>query len=817
MKDQYSFTKRNKNQNNKENPFNAYKANKPNLKDKVSELKINKKTLASSSTTYHLKNKSSTLSNIKPMFPYKETLNRAYSKLNSVLHSYNLSIAEINKKITNDIIFDEKKRIVSIFKDFLLWYETSDFFKQYYKKNKSVRLMLRFISYYEVYTKFYPEYGPLEDVLKILKKNMKKKKKYLERIGEDETKKYSNDKNKKFERLIKESELKINTNSKISILQKNHSKSTLMLDSIDNFNEINNNNTNNKDFYSILKKFSDYEDITFDKKEVHTYNNFNDNNDNDYDNIFIFNSKLSKYVKKNFKGDKNIKNKKERNIIIDTKIRNKKFFSISPNLDILNNITEQKIRAKTKEEGIKRLIRKGKTFKYASLKKKINPLLRTINHKINESNSLSKFNKNNTNRYKMKTHSIREKPHNIKKLFNSYNKYENSYNKYDNISIGNYYTLFSYGNKTERNRKRKSPNSLLNSSPPFNLRKKLSNLIISSVRNKKRNNRILNIENLKRLNNINSLKYPNAINSNSELHAKKDSKYNLNINKICIKLKCNKYSTNSSKANKLIQKNTIRKISPYQSNKDYSSKKKKKERIKANNIKNPFNIDNNSIINNSINHNTINLNKLYSNQLGIYSITDFNSYYKIDSKNGSKKNDKIKKNKNNLILLKTNMNPFMKNYISNSSKKKSKLFNMKNSLSIKKSKNNSININTNSKIVSKKENINNKNNIIQKPIDKSMSKNELHIKLKINNNSILKSCFSNINNNNNSKRNTRISDDYDKMDISKKDSIKKFSVLNLDESSSLKNKIIKKQEINNNKSGLKKARICLRLPISNIK
>ena len=59
MKDQYSFRKRNKNQNNNENPFNAYKANKPNLKDKISELKINKKTLASSSTSYNLKNKSS--------------------------------------------------------------------------------------------------------------------------------------------------------------------------------------------------------------------------------------------------------------------------------------------------------------------------------------------------------------------------------------------------------------------------------------------------------------------------------------------------------------------------------------------------------------------------------------------------------------------------------------------------------------------------------------------------------------------------------------------------------------------------------------
>ena len=71
------------------------------------------------------------------------------------------------------------------------------------------------------------------------------------------------------------------------------------MDSIDN-NDNNKNNISNKDLYSILKKFTDYEDTTFDIKEVHICKNFDDDNDN----IFIFNSKLSKYVKKNYKGEK---------------------------------------------------------------------------------------------------------------------------------------------------------------------------------------------------------------------------------------------------------------------------------------------------------------------------------------------------------------------------------------------------------------------------------------------------------------------------------------------------------------------------------
>ena len=138
MENKHSFSKRNKVQTSNENPFNLYKANRPNLNSNLSDKKINKKTLATSSTTVQHKNKSSSFSNLflKPSLSYKETLNKIYSKLNKVLLSYNLPIEEINKKIINDIVFDEKKRIVSIFKDYLLWYETSDFFKSYYKKNK---------------------------------------------------------------------------------------------------------------------------------------------------------------------------------------------------------------------------------------------------------------------------------------------------------------------------------------------------------------------------------------------------------------------------------------------------------------------------------------------------------------------------------------------------------------------------------------------------------------------------------------------------------------------------------------------------------
>ena len=191
-----------------------------------------------------------------------------------------------------------------------------------------------------------------------------------------------------------------------------------------------------------------------------------------------------------------------------------------------------------------------------------------------------------------------------------------------------------------------------------------------------------------------------------------------------------------------------------------------------------------------------------------------------------KKKDNLEMRNNNLILVKSHIKHLRKNIFANSStKNKNKIIlNKKNSLSIKKNNNinNNIIINNNkNKIIN---NSNNKNykgenkNINKNNIDKSRTKNKLKINIKLNNNSILKSCFSNINNYT-EKKNIRTSGDYGKINNNNKDSkdysFKKFSILNFDENSLLKNKIKKKLDTYINKSGLKKARICLRLPINN--
>lgn len=827
MKDQNSFSSKNKTQKQKENPFNIYKANKRNLKSRLSDKKINKKTLASSSTSYPYKNKSSTFSNIKPLYSLKETLNKAYTKLNSVLRSYNMSKEAINIRIANDIIFDEKKRIVSIFKDYLLWDETSDFFRQYYKKNKSIRMILRFITYYETYTNFYPEYGPHEDILKILKKNIKKKRKYYERIEEDVANKYIIDKNdnknnQKFERIIKDSEIKLShTNS--NYLQKNNSKSTLVLDySTDKDNKNNKNNNinksidNNKDFYYILKTFIDYDDKNYDNKDIYTSEHFND-----YDNIFMFNSKLSKYFKKSFNEDKNNEPKTDRNILISTNKKHQKY-----NLNVLSNVIYQKERPKSKDEKLKKLLDKGKKSTESRLTKKVNnQLIRTVNQtskknkKICESNSILTYKKLYSIKYNVQTHIVKSKPQNIKKLFNSYNKYE----KYENnSSINNYYSLFPFRYTEGNNRSRQSPKSVVNNSPLY-LRMR-NNLIISTVKNK--NNHIFNFERLKKINNINPIKFSNTRNNMSEIenNNNKDSNYFINSNNLHINLNYNKIPSNLRKVINITKRNKITKISPIKKSRESTQKKKKKKIINKNKSENPFKIESSSTIYNSMNYNIL-LNskqkskKNYSNKKAIISTTNYNSY-KDDDKNASKKKDKLKKIKNNLILIKTNMS--LAGTKTNSLKKKNKILTIKTSFSM-----NNKNKGSSKKIIDKKKiesysNEKNKNdnyiiknnNILKNAIDKSSLRNEIKKKLTTNNNSILKSCCSNTNNFNSAKSNNFIFDDFDKNDINKRNPVKQFSFLNFDENYLLKNKIKNKYE-NFNNNGSRKARICLRLPMTN--
>lgn len=139
---------------------------------------------SSNNNTTNSKSNSKNLSRAKS--PLRSFLLKTEQRAHKSLYRYNPTQDTYNIKVINDIIYDEKKHIVSLFRNFLLWDETSDFLKRFYYKIESVDRLPRITGYYEKYTMFPPVYFALEDVVHIMGKFVKKKKRYLEKIEENE-------------------------------------------------------------------------------------------------------------------------------------------------------------------------------------------------------------------------------------------------------------------------------------------------------------------------------------------------------------------------------------------------------------------------------------------------------------------------------------------------------------------------------------------------------------------------------------------------------------------------------------------------------
>ena len=76
--------------------------------------------------------------------------------------------------IINNIIYNEKSHLVATFKDFLISDDYSEFLKRFYYKKESLVRLPKFLEYYEIYNKIYPNYIILPES-KFIYKNIQKK------------------------------------------------------------------------------------------------------------------------------------------------------------------------------------------------------------------------------------------------------------------------------------------------------------------------------------------------------------------------------------------------------------------------------------------------------------------------------------------------------------------------------------------------------------------------------------------------------------------------------------------------------------------
>lgn len=200
--------------------------------------------------------------NISMKMSYKRDKNNKITPKNimrKILRAHDTTIKKYNILNINAIIFDQKNHKVATFKNYLIWDESSEFFKRYYKLYESVDRIPKISEYYEEYTLFAPIYFGLDSlILLIMNKWSKKKKKYLEYLEdkEDEDSK-SKIKRKDFKPLLNNELFNEKTVEQKSMMS-NYTKSKTTLDLSkfdfynDNFNYKYTDEDNNK---NLMKEF----------------------------------------------------------------------------------------------------------------------------------------------------------------------------------------------------------------------------------------------------------------------------------------------------------------------------------------------------------------------------------------------------------------------------------------------------------------------------------------------------------------------------------------------------------------------------------
>ena len=100
-----------------------------------------------------------------------------------------------NKITTNHIIFNEKCRIVSKFKDFLIFDDATEFLKTFYKHTQIHIKLKQIFLFYETYRKIFPNYIAIFPENKHLYRNIRKKQKMIDAVNEIKKEEEENRKN----------------------------------------------------------------------------------------------------------------------------------------------------------------------------------------------------------------------------------------------------------------------------------------------------------------------------------------------------------------------------------------------------------------------------------------------------------------------------------------------------------------------------------------------------------------------------------------------------------------------------------------------
>ena len=104
----------------------------------------------------------------------------AYTKLFKKYTSGNFSFHKI---LANNLIFNDTCRIVARFKDYLIFDDNTEFLRRFYTGDESHPKLDRILTFYETYSKIFPNYMILKES-KYLYRNIRKKQKMIDAVNE---------------------------------------------------------------------------------------------------------------------------------------------------------------------------------------------------------------------------------------------------------------------------------------------------------------------------------------------------------------------------------------------------------------------------------------------------------------------------------------------------------------------------------------------------------------------------------------------------------------------------------------------------------
>ena len=159
------------------------------------------------------------------------SLERLEKRIHSLFHKkYKTDENIYNISRIDSLLFDDKKHIVAIFKEYLISDDQFEFFKRFYKYEESKKRLLKYIIYYEKYSFVFPNYTSLPES-EYLYENINKKQRIIDHQENEIKLKQKKIENKK-NNLSKNENIISSENSQNNLLDnKNEKDPNILFDS----------------------------------------------------------------------------------------------------------------------------------------------------------------------------------------------------------------------------------------------------------------------------------------------------------------------------------------------------------------------------------------------------------------------------------------------------------------------------------------------------------------------------------------------------------------------------------------------------------